>query len=104
VKFTNALAAAATVAAAGSIGFAIGAPIAAADATAQTFGSQGKLVDSAGNEVQGWTISNLKPSSDAIPHQVNGTLWEATATDEAIQGGATPIVSNLNARASDGQT
>ena len=33
-----------------------------------------------------------------------GTLWEATATDEAIQGGATPIVSNLNARAKSGQT
>jgi hypothetical protein len=32
-----------------------------------------------------------------------GTLWEATATDEAIQGSAIPIVSNLNARASDGQ-
>jgi hypothetical protein len=54
--------------------------------------------------VQGWTISDLKPSSDAIPHPVNGTLWEATATDEALQGSATPIVSNINARAQDGQT
>src|SRR6185369_6090494 len=31
-----------------------------------------------------------------------GTLWEATATDEAIQGSVTPIVSNLNARAANG--
>jgi hypothetical protein len=104
VKFTNALAAAAAVAAAGSIGIVFGAPTAAADPTTQTLGSQGKLVDGAGNVVQGWTISGLKPSSDVIPHQVNGTLWEATATDEAVQGGATPIVSNLNARARDGET
>ena len=29
---------------------------------------------------------------------------QATATDEAIQGAATPIVSNLNARARSGET
>ena len=88
----------------------IGAPIVSADATAPTtpqitstsLGSQAKLVD--GAVVQGWTISDLKPSSDAIPHPVHGTLWEATATDEALAGSATPIVSNLNARAQDGQT
>jgi hypothetical protein len=104
VKFTKTLAATAAVAAAGSIGFVIGAPAAVADATTQTLGSQGKLVDSAGNVVQGWTISNLTPSSDVIPHPVYGTLWEATATDEAVQGGVTPIVSNLNARARSGET
>jgi hypothetical protein len=102
VKITSALAAAAAVAAAGSVGI-IGAPIAAADdPTITTLGSQAKLVD--GNVVQGWTISNLKTSTDVIPHVVNGTLWEATATDQAIDGGATPIVSNLNARARSGQT
>jgi hypothetical protein len=104
VKFTNALAAAAAVAAASSIGFVVGTPIADADPATQTLGSQGKLVDGTGNVVQGWTITNLKVSSDTIPHQVNGTLWEATATDEAVQGGVTPIVSNLNARARDGET
>lgn len=80
------------------------APLAAAEATVetQTLGNQGKLVD--GAVIQGWTISDLKPSSDAIPYPVSGTLWEATATDEAIQGSVTPIVSNLNARAADGQT
>lgn len=102
MKITNALAAAAAVAAAGSMGI-IGAPVASAeDATTTSIGSQAKLVD--GNVVQGWTISNLKTSSDPIPYPVQGTLWEATATDEAIQGGATPIVSNLNARARSGQT
>ena len=84
------------------------APFASADASepvapsTQSLGSQAKLVN--GDVIQGWTISDLKPSSDAIPHQVNGTLWEATATDSAVQGSVTPIVSNINARAADGQT
>jgi hypothetical protein len=91
-------------AAAAAIAFA---PITVADtatsgSTVQTqpFGSQGRLVD--GPVIQGWTITDLKPSSDNIPYQPVGRLWEATATDEAIQGSVTPIVSNLNARAADG--
>jgi hypothetical protein len=96
---TTVLAAAAAVAAAGIVA----APVSSAeDATTTSVGSQAKLVD--GNVVQGWTITDLRPSSDAIPYPVAGTLWEATATDEAIQGAATPIVSNLNARARSGQT
>jgi len=95
-KTTTVLAAAASV----SI---IGAPIASAeDVTTQPIGAQAKLVD--GNAVQGWTITDLRPSSDAIPYPVAGTLWEATATDEAIEGSATPIVSNLNARSRSGET
>src|SRR3954454_19207027 len=73
-----------------------------ADPTTTTIGSQAKLVD--GNVVQGWTITNLKSSSDTIPYPVAGTLWGATAPDEALEGGATPIVSNLNARAKSGET
>jgi hypothetical protein len=97
---TTALAAALTTSGAVVI---IGAPIAAAeDATSGTIGSQVKLVD--GAVIQGWTISDLKASTDVIPYSVAGTLWEATATDEALQGSATPIVSNLNARARNGQT
>jgi len=88
----------------------VGAPVVSADSSAPTtpqitstsLGSQAQLTD--GAVVQAWTISDLKPSSDSIPHQVNGTLWEATATDQAIQGSVTPIVSNINARAADGQT
>jgi hypothetical protein len=99
---TTVLTAAAAVATAGAVGL-ITAPISSAeDVTTTTVGGQAKLVD--GNVIQGWTISDLRPSSDAIPYPVTGTLWEATATDEAIQGSATPIVSNLNARARGGQT
>jgi hypothetical protein len=101
LKITTITALAATVATSGAVGI-ISTPIALAETSTQTIGSQGKLVD--GNVIQAWTISNLKPSTDVIPHQVSGTLWEATATDQAIQGAATPIVSNLNARAQSGQT
>ena len=99
MKITNALA---TVAAAGAIGF-IGTPIAAADdLTTTTIGNEARLTN--GNVVQGWTITDLKASTDQIPYPVAGTLWEATATDQAIEGSATPIVSNLNARAKSGET
>jgi hypothetical protein len=102
VKITTALAAAAAAAAVGSIGF-IGTPIAAADdLTTTTMGNEARLTN--GNVVQGWTITNLKPSTDVIPYPVAGTLWEATATDQAIEGSVTPIISNLNARAKSGET
>lgn len=77
------------------------APLAGATETT-TLGGQATLTD--GAVVQGWTVTNLQPSSDVIPHPVSGQLWEVTATDKAIQGSATPIVSNFNARTQDGQT
>ncbi|WP_019972029.1 MPT63 family protein [Mycobacterium sp. 141] len=103
MKITNisAVMAAAAVAAAGIIG---AAPIALADDSAVTtaaLGSQAKLDN--GNVIQGWTVTDLKPSTDTIPYQVHGTLWEVTATNEALQGSVTPIVSNFNARATDGE-
>jgi len=104
VKITpNALmTAVATIAAAGAVGI-IAAPLSSAeDVTTTSVGSQAKLID--GDVIQGWTIADLRPSSDAIPYPVTGTLWEATATDEALQGSATPIVSNLNARSRTGET
>ena len=70
----------------------------------QKFGTREDLVDGAGTIVQGWTVHNLKPSTDAIPYPVRGRLWEASATDEAIRGNVTPIISNMNARAPGGET
>ncbi|GAA2534951.1 MPT63 family protein [Mycolicibacterium diernhoferi] len=97
--------AAAAIAAAGAITAAT-APTAIAEqqiaVNTTELGSQAKLID--GDVVQGWTVTGLQVSTDTIPHAVQGTLWEATATDEALQGNATPIVSNFNARAADGQT
>jgi hypothetical protein len=90
---------AATVVAASVV---IGAPAASADTTIHEVGDRVNLVNRA--VIQGWTITDLKVSMDSIPYYVKGTLWEATATDETLQGGATPIVSNFNARARGGQT
>ncbi len=53
-----------------------------------TIGQQAELVN--GAIVQGWTINGLKPSSDVIPYSARGTSWEATATNEAIQGSGDP--------------
>lgn len=74
-------------------------PTAGADTT---LGQQGRLTN--GDVVQAWTVSDLKVSTDQLPYQPKGTLWEATATDEAIQGSVIPIVANFNAKASDGET
>ncbi len=102
MRFTNALAAAAAIAAAGAVVICAMPTAAADDATTTAVGNQARLTN--GDVVQGWTISNLKASADQIPYPVTGTLWEATATDEAIEGSATPIVSNLNSRTVSGQT
>lgn len=93
--------AAVTTAAAAAVALA-GASVASAETETQWLGQPGEIVN--GNVVQHWTVSHLKPSSDVIPYQPVGTLWEATASDEAISGSVTPIVSNLNARAKNGDT
>ena len=82
----------------------IATPVASAgtDPAVHDFGGQAMLVD--GSVVQGWTINGLKKSSDTIPYDVQGTLWEATASDEALHDRAVPIVSNLNARTHNGHT
>ena len=89
-----------SVAAAAAIGVSA-APLASAETEVEYLGQPAELVD--GNVIQHWTVTGLKPSTDTIPYQAAGTLWEATATDEAIAGSATPIVSNLNARAGNGE-
>lgn len=68
----------------------------------QQIGQQGKLID--GGSVQGWTVGGLQPSADAIPFTPRGTLWEVTATDEAIAGGAVPFIPDFSARAANGES
>ncbi|WP_046321328.1 DUF1942 domain-containing protein [Mycobacterium sp. UM_Kg1] len=101
--FATAMAAAGALAAAGAVTAAT-ATADAGDAAPSThpIGSQGTVKN--GDVVQGWTVSDLRPSSDAIPYQPQGTLWEATATGVAIQGTVTPVVANLGARSSSGLT
>lgn len=102
MKITNlsTAVAAAAVAAAAILGTAPAAFGDASAVTTSTLGSAAKLNN--GDVVQAWTVTDLKPSSDTIPYEVRGKLWEVTATDEAVQGNVTPIVSNFNVRAADG--
>lgn len=49
---------------------------------------------------QHWTVSDLKPSNDAIPYSAAGTLWEATVTSTLDNGGV-PIISGFSAHSDD---
>lgn len=81
----------------------VGAPTAIADEPdVVSIGDRGELVN--GDIVQAWTVESLKPSDDAIPYTPRGRLWEAIATDEAVRGSVTPIVSNFNARSAAGDS
>ena len=82
----------------------IAATAVAASPTTGSFGMREQLYDGGGAVITGWTVTDLKPSSDVIPYLAAGKLYEATATVEADQGSITPIVSNFNAQASDGTT
>ncbi|HUH72560.1 MAG TPA: MPT63 family protein [Mycobacterium sp.] len=61
-------------------------------------GSELTMTDTVGQVVLAWTVSDLKPSTDAMPgYTPAGKLWEATATVRAIQGSVTPGISQFNA-------
>jgi hypothetical protein len=104
MKIATRALAAATLAMAGVLGIANAAPAPADYPLIQEFGTEEVLVDGAGTIIQGWTIDNLEPSMDIIGWPVRGRLWEADATVRAIRGTATPIVSNFNAVAHNGNT
>lgn len=101
---TSLVVAASAVATAAGVGIA-SAPIASADnyPLIQQFGASEELVDGAGTIIQSWQVHDLRPSSDAIAWPVHGKLWEATVTVRAIRGFVTPIISDFNARARNGQ-
>ena len=46
---------------------------------------------------QHWTVSDLQPSTDVVPYQPAGTLWEA-ATEVTLDQGGVPMVSGFSAR------
>lgn len=75
------------------------APFASADyPIVGRLGSPLTMTDSVGQVVLSWTVSDLKPSSDAMSgYPVAGKVWEATATVKAISGSATPAISQFNA-------
>lgn len=104
VKFTTTAAktgiGAAAIAAAGVFGAATAS---AAPPTIQDFGTSQQLVD--GPLVTNYTVSNLQPSNMVIPgFTPQGKLYQADITATANQGTITPLVSDFNARAANGQT
>ncbi len=74
----------------------------AVKAAVGTLGQQLTMTDSVGQVELGWTVSDLRPSTDVMPgYQVAGQLWEATATVDALGGPVTPAISQFNAVAPD---
>lgn len=85
-----------------AVGMAAGtaAPASAAN-DIKPFGQQETLNDYVtGAPMIGYTVHELSPSSDAVPH--NGQLYAATVTVEGLGGWATPLVPLFNARAESG--
>ena len=77
-------------------------PASAAD-NIKPFGQQERLNDwGTGAPMIGYTVRDLSPSSDPVPH--NGQLYAATVTVDAFGSGVTPMVSMFNAAPSTGQT
>lgn len=74
----------------------------AAPPTSQGFGASEQLVD--GPLVTAYTVNNLHPSNAMIPgYTPQGHLYQADITAEANSGTVTPLVSDFNARAANGQ-
>jgi Domain of unknown function (DUF1942) len=100
MKFTKPI-----ITAAAAVGISVAmTATASAYSTVGKFGTYERLYDDGGAVVTAWTVDNLKPSTDRIPaYPLHGTLWEATATVEAVRGTVTPLIPNLNARADNGR-
>ncbi|GAB7150744.1 MPT63 family protein [Mycobacterium riyadhense] len=92
----------------GAAGIAAVSAFAAATASAiapniQGFGTTQQLIS--GPMVTAYTVSNLQPSSVAIPgYTPRGTLYQADITARSDGGMVTPMVKNFSARGPNGQT
>jgi hypothetical protein len=92
----------------GAAGIAAAGVFAAATASAappniQEFGTSESLID--GPMVTAYTVSNLRPSTIAIPgYTPTGTLYQADITATSDGGTVTPTVENFSARGPNGQT
>src|SRR2546429_9887059 len=91
----------------GAAGLAAVSVFAAATASAvapniQGFGTSESLID--GPMVTSYTVSNLQPSSAAIPgYTPKGTLYQADITARSDGGLVTPMVNDFIARGPNGQ-
>jgi hypothetical protein len=91
----------------GAAGIAAASVLAAASAAAappniQGFGTSEPLID--GPLITNYTVSNLQPSSVAIPgYTPKGTLYQADITVRSDGGLVTPMVNDFIARGPNGQ-
>ncbi|TXI60927.1 DUF1942 domain-containing protein [Mycolicibacterium mageritense] len=93
----------AAVTAAALVGLlAIGTPLAAAaEKCSHGLGSHQQLGDG-GVVVADWTLTDLRPSTDAVPvHMLAGRLWEATVSVRARSGAVTPVIPAFKAMGAD---
>lgn len=79
------------------------AVVCAAPPRIEGFGTSQQLVD--GPMVTSYTVSELQPSNVVIAgFTPAGQLYQAEVTAKSDGGTVTPVVSNFNARAAEGQT
>ena len=99
MKFTKL----AGIVAATAVTFGIGAVnVAPASATdnIQVFGVQERLNGPNGLPYIGYTVGNLAPSSDPVPH--NGRLYAATLVVDGFGGNYPPFIERFGAKAQSG--
>lgn len=79
---------------------ALAAPASAVD-NIKPFGDQIRVIDTVGNPVIGYTVTDFGPSSADVAH--NGQLYAATLTVQAYGAPANPAIIMFNARAQSGE-
>jgi Domain of unknown function (DUF1942) len=104
VKFTtNTVKTATGAAGIAAVGVFAAATAWAAPPNIQGFGTSESLID--GPMVTSYTVSNLQPSSIAIPgYTPKGTLYQADITAKSDGGVVTPMVRDFQARGPNGQS
>lgn len=71
---------------------------ATADPEVMTFGQTAEVSSAGGSQVIDYTVSDLKPSGH------NDGIWYSDVTARAINGAATPVIADFNARAVNSST
>ncbi len=79
-----------------SVGTTTAGPASAVD-NIKPFGEQIRILDNTGAPEIGYTVMDLRPSSDPVPH--NGQLYEAMLTIQAFGVQVDPKIRRFNARA-----
>jgi len=79
-----------------SVGTVTAGPASAVD-NIKPFGQQMRILGHTGAPSIGYTVKDLTPSSDPVPHR--GRLYEATLTIDAFGVQADPLIQRFSARA-----